>query len=172
MYNFTLTKNVDNPVTGKKVERKASVSLPEITGENGTNDATEALNNALALCNGDALTLVRWAEHGIRAQAKQVAANSLLSFGDADTKKALRDFSDAVKITVDVMDVTPEEARKMVSSKPKFSEMTAKVTAFENAIAANGVNSFNFTNLSDLKQPRWFGGDDEDEATEETAEAK
>ncbi len=171
MHKIELTKNVENPVTGKKVERKAIVALPEFTGDNGTNDASEALNNALAACNGDSLVLVKWFEHGIRAQAKQVAANSLLTFGDAETKKALRDFADAVKVTMEVMEIDEVAARAKVSSKPKFADMTAKVNAFEAAIADNPTNTFDFTVLANLKQPRWFGGAEEDEADEGTETA-
>lgn len=159
MTTFTesVNKTVLHPVSNEKVKRTANISLP----------LAADLNEALSIVGNNQETLVKWFNHGRKTQSRTVAANALLGAQDAQTRKLIRQYQETLSMLVDVMEFSKEDAMSSLAKKAVF----APVISYFDGIAKGENNvSFDFSATA-LKEPRWFGGaeDEADEADEVAA---
>lgn len=176
----TVKKSVKNLLTGKKVKRQAKIILPyasvEKFDEKGKPESfasdDSVLDRMLALTNGSLSEIAKWFDHGRMQHARIVSSTALLgatnqkiTMGEKETtlSKLVKDFLAKVEATIEIMEVSKEEAIKKVSAKPKYAEV---VKYFENlgTLAENVTFDFSATELS---KPRWFSGAEDDENEEE-----
>lgn len=156
----TAMSDTETPVVETK-ELKVSKKIKHFDGteikREGVAKFLVPLTNQAALeMLGD--NLVKWAVFGITSYVRTTATNSITGLKTKETKALLRDFKNAHKTFVEVMEMSPEDAYKNLLERKKFAELNEY---FDNLKKSGEVTELDYT--KELPTPRKF----EDESAEE-----
>ncbi len=124
-------------------------------------DEDSALENALALCDADQLTLVKWFDYGRLAHAR-ITFSNMLAGANRDLNSLIKQFEENAKAIHEYTGDSLESVRTALLEK---KESFAPVAAYFDSFSGNGNIEFDESQLED---PKWFSG--EEEEPEETSE--
>lgn len=158
---------------GKYSLTLASVDEFQLTGKGEsrfkpTKFASDALESAIAQCDGDESLVARWYDLGRMYHARTFFAN-MLAGTDSDLKKLIAQFGENVAAIAEYTETDIAVVREKLLAKPQYEA----VKAYFDSFATGGEAVFT---EDQLEQPKWFSGEedseDEDDNESETDEAE
>lgn len=141
-------------LTGDEIERKGKVTFP----------VPESLVEAQELYGEN---LWKWAVQGASIHLRVTGSNAIAG-GDPKLKALRRQFTQSFETLVKIMDLSKEDALKMLVSKDTFKPLVDEIEALKNADKPVDI----IFSAGSIPEPRWFSGegDEEEDAPEEGAE--